>query len=241
MTCLVYLVATLPAARAVQWFFPARSSTTLTGVEGTLWHGHATQLNVNGTRLGRVTWNLRAQGLLRARLAYAIRIAGNHAQLAGHTALTATGAVIVSDIHGTLALPTAAAMLDLPLAPANLSGQLELDLHTVVFDNGRPKNVDGTVRLVHLGTNWPQPHALGSYFATFTTAHDKIEGRIHDINGPIKMRARVISHAGRYQMHGTLQPRARADTTVRHALRYIGRTDNNGTTHFSAVGELAQR
>lgn len=235
----LFLALTLPAAVLFDWVLPAQGSVTVVAPQGTPWHGHADQLRIDDAPIGRINWSVHPWALFTGQLDYDLRVRGEITELSAEAVLTPDGKVVVTDLRGPLPVSTAMQWMNLPLPPNSASGQLMLDLDRFVFAHRRPTAIVGRIGLAKLHALWPTRMRLGDYIATFTTNKDGIHGHARDTGGPIALDAKInVNNQGHYQTHGTLKARGNADPSLEQAIRFIGQTDQGGTTHFSFGGSL---
>jgi general secretion pathway protein N len=234
---LLFLALTLPAHLLLGWLLPANAPVRLGTPVGTPWHGQARQLQIGGSRLGRVSWHIHPWALFTGRLDYDLHVQGEMTRLDGEAALSPGGKIVVSNLRGPLALSAVLPWFQLPLPPNSATGRLVLDLDRFVFADRRPTTIRGRIKLNKLNALRPQPMPLGGYVATFSTNDSGIHGRARDTGGPIHLDATItIKKNGHYQARGTLTPRGDADAHLKQVLPFLGRTDDDGNTHFSFSG-----
>ncbi|HET7570058.1 MAG TPA: type II secretion system protein N [Gammaproteobacteria bacterium] len=235
---LFFLALTLPASMLFRWVLPANGPIAVVAPQGTPWHGQAHQLRVNGAVLGRVSWSVHPWALFTGKLDYDLRVHGAATELTGEAVLAPGGKIVVTNVHGPLDLTPALGWLHLPANSA--TGRITFDLDRFVMADNHPTALVGRITVDHLHAQWPQPMDLGGYVATFTTdANGIIHGRAHDSGGPIDLDATVtVSKNGQYQCRGTMTARGNAAPGLKQALGFLGRTDNNGATHFAFSGNL---
>ncbi len=200
---LVFLVATLPADRALA-LAPVLPGVAIGKVQGTLWHGKASRLVVRGVRIDDVRWRFRPWSLFAGRLEFGLR-----AQLDGKPLRTRAGMSFSSppwlrDVQASL--PAAELLYRLGVNRVEVGGDLVLRLDEVMFPPQGVPMFSGEVRWSPAEISAPLALSLGS--ATLTTEHDDTvtRGELVASGGALQVQADVVLEAsGAYRLDATVR------------------------------------
>jgi hypothetical protein len=141
-------------------------------------------------------------------------------------------------LHGfTAALPLDANLL--PMLPRGWLGQLQVDLASAQFTQGRPEGLAGTIAVQALRQVSP-PLQFGNYTLRFTTPPDaegRQRGELSDAGGPLAISGTVtLGKDGQYEIEGTAAGREGAPPDLVQVLELLGPPDSTGRRPFSVAG-----
>jgi len=231
---LVFAVVTFPASLALSWFAP--QNVRAYGASGTLWHGRAPVLVVEGVRLGAVEWDLHALSLLIARLDADVRLTRVDGYANARLSATPAGRVSFTDLDATL--PFAA--LPAGIAPPGWSGTLSLKLAHLSLEDAWPVDIEGTVDALNLNGPPGRPMNLGNYRITFApgqTSGETLTGALVDTGGPLQLTGTLQLKPDRsYVIEGMIATRPDAPPGIANTLQYLGPADSQGRRPFSLAG-----
>lgn len=234
---LVFAVVTLPASLVTSRLGSVGVNTA--GVEGTVWKGRAQVVQVAGSNLGSVSWNLHASALLTARLQADVQLARIDGFARGVVAVSPSGNVRLRNVAASLPLSA------LPAGglPRGWMGTLNLKLADVVVEKGWPTAVNGTVEVVDLVGPPRKPTNIGSYKLTFPDPSAKsaaeLAAVLADTAGPLQISGTLLLKPDRsYQIDGLIATRPTTPRDVADALQMLGPPDPQGRRPFSMAGTM---
>lgn len=159
---LLFLLLSLPA----RFIVPTLEKRGIrTGeVTGSLWHGQAQNLQVGVLNVGQVQWRWRFLPLFLGRLAADVDIRQPEGQLQGRLALSITGKVLLSNLHGALPLQSLVGSNGLP---GGWVARAELDMDELVLKDRWPVQAKGRITLRDFTGPASSPTHFGNYQLTF--------------------------------------------------------------------------
>lgn len=207
-----------------------------TGLQGTLWQGQASEVQIQGFNLGEVSWDMQPLSLFAGRLQSDVRIDREGMQGQGVIGV-GFNSVRVADarLDGSSEL----------LAPyltgygVNINGRFEADIRALQFNESGPQALDGDIvwrdaRLVN-----PTELQLGDVNVTLSQQGGAAIADLKNNGGELR-----VTGGGRLEQGWEYNARLRAEPTqttpkiVRDALPYIGQPDNRGGVTLSRQGTL---
>lgn len=233
-TLLVGLLINFPARVAYQWFAP--QELTLSGIDGSMWHGSAARGIVGGVYLTELSWRFRPRALLSGRLGFAIRSKPVAGLLDANVALGPAGSIVLSQLRGSVSLASFADLFPL----AGIDGDLRLDFDKLVIDKGIPVEAKGTIAVANLVSRYLSPAPLGDYEAEFRTSDDSILGSVAARSGVLELADATIrlTTTGEYQFTGKIAAKPGAPAALRQQVQYLGSPDERGFREFGFEGRL---
>lgn len=238
---LFFLVWRLPAAVAYDMAADSLGGKAqAVGIEGTLWHGTARQLQYQGRALGAVDWQLSPWGLLLGRLGGALRLTQGDAYLQVDGGLPLTGGeVTLASVEGRL--PFATLQPHLTMLPIPLDGVVSLKLEDIEFDAaGRPLQASGRIVWSQAGVLAPQRLQFGDLQLTLSNVEGGgIAGELKDGGGPLQLQATLSLGAdGAYRLEGRVKAAETAPAELRNSLGMLGSADSQGYHPINLSGTL---
>ncbi len=206
------LIAALPAA-VLTHFLPAR--VRLADLSGTIWHGAAGRLSIEGRDAGAIEWRLHPLGLLHGALQLDVHWVALGMSVDGATRID-RGGLEARGIRGGGPIGDLAR---LGLTPG-WSGTVKLSLASLETSLTRIDSITGDVRVSDLASTAIAGGAdLGGYRATFSAASaadGTLAARVDDTGGPLQLRAKVTidQSAHRGVISGTLAARPQAPAAL---------------------------
>ena len=232
-TLLIGLIVSFPARIAYQWFAP--DELQLSGIDGSVWRGSATQGSAGGIYIADLNWNFRPLALLTGELEFvsSSRLASGF--LDATIALGVGGSLTLSDVAGALTLDTLAAMLPL----AGIEGDVSMQFEELEIRNGLPVAATGTLNIANLVSRLLSPAPLGNYRAEFQTQDDGILGSVEAISGVLELGGTIRLNRDRsYQFVGKVAARPTAPANIAQQLQLLGSPDSRGMREFRIEGTL---
>jgi hypothetical protein len=217
---LAVLIVALPASLAGH-LLPARIQAT--DFSGSIWHGAAQKIIVNGTECGAAEWQLHPLALLRLRLGIDVHWVKGDFALAAHGNLGLRG-VELDSLSGGGALEELRSMTAL----AGWRGTVAVAIDHLSAGFNQLNALHGDINVADLRAASIADEAnLGAYVMHFDgpadDAHGLIEGQIRDTEGPLEVQA-VLALSPREHtssLTGTARERASAPAALRTALENL--------------------
>jgi general secretion pathway protein N len=223
------VLARLPAS----WVLPtAGANFRCTSVEGTLWSGYCSDLEVSGAAMGDLTWRLRPARLLLGKVAAHVDL--EHpptTSVQGDVEVGLGGAVVARNLTASLPLDPKL----LPGVPPTLTGSLHLDLALArVTRKGIVSSLDGRIEAHDIVDSSGYVTPLGNFAVTFSGG---TTGHVQDLGGPLAVDGQlVLTPQPGYDLSGYVTPRANAVPALVNALEFLGTPDAQGRRQFALSG-----
>lgn len=229
----VGLVVLFPARVAYHWFAP--DGVQMSGIAGTVWSGTAAECRAGDLYLANLTWEFRPLALFTGKAGFAISADPAAGFVEGVVALSPGGTVHVSDLRARLPI----AALEGLGALGEVDGMLEVDLESLVLDDGLPVRGLGTIEVANLVARQLSRTPLGNYRARISTVEGVVRADVEDVSGMLDLAGTIELREDRsYLLAGQVAPTASAPATVVQQLSYLGSPDANGMRSFRVEGEL---
>src|SRR5688572_6224518 len=166
------------------------------GVSGSIWNGKAQVLQISGTNVGSVEWDLHVLPLFTLHLNADVKVSRVDGFAATELSVGPGGKVTLEGL--TASLPLGA--LNHPQL-TGWAGQLDARFTRLTLENGWPSAVDGPLDAVDVTGPPRRPANVGSYRVVFDPAAstaELLQGAISDGgNGPLQINGTVRLKAGR--------------------------------------------
>ncbi|MFM7799737.1 MAG: type II secretion system protein N, partial [Planctomycetota bacterium] len=203
---------------------------------GTLWRGRCADLRHGDTRLGAVSWTLRALPLVTGRVAADVAWSAIDSRVSARVDARLSGRASLRDLRGDIDVITLRA---LPLWPPSLiadwppgEGRIRLDLSKLDLDGQRLAGIVGTIDADDLVSVGRERWLLGEYRLAWRDGPQPV-GELTDRGGPIELKAtlRPIAEApsappgGAWTLTGSVRAR---DAAWRSRLMVFGPADTAG-------------
>lgn len=230
---LVVLLTTFPARIAYHWFAPPEI--ILTGVAGSIWNGAAAAGLVAGTYLRNLAWSVQAKSLLSGKLGFKLSAQPAAGQINGNITLGLNNALTLTDLTGTLPLD----LVHQVLQQEGIRGDLSLNFAKMVFENGLPVDVIGSVSVANFFDPGLSANKIGDFRVEFKSENGNITGRIDDVSGILDVEGAITLSPNRnYSIIGNVAARPNAPPSVNQRLQYLGTADERGFRPFRFEGAL---
>jgi hypothetical protein len=210
----------LPASLILRALPPGVAAEDLSG---SIWHGSAGRVTVNGRSAGAFEWRLHPSALLRLALAADLHWVRGASEVDAAAVLD-SHSVRLSGVKGGGTIEDAA---DLPQL-AGWRGGWALELPAVSADEGRFTSAVGDIRVSDLSSNRIADGAnLGNYVLHFDPGSgdpgSAISGTLSDSGGPLELRGSVTISAAerRGTLSGTVMERANAPPALHDELNKL--------------------
>lgn len=232
---LVFLGATFPAQYVADHVAKKLPALQLSGVEGNLFSGSATQVSYQGNPLGALDWHFDWWAPLTLSFGYRIDLHAEDRDLRGRVDF-GFNRVVLKELEGRI--PVSAFGSLLPLPPNSLDGALSPHLGQVTLKGGHLVSAEGELDLDEATLKWPTSATLGSFRMQLVPAADGVRAELADVASPFKLNAALsLTAAGAYHLSGTLGARDSGDTATRNLLAGLGKPDSTGQYPFDFNGQ----
>ena len=224
------LVARMPAS----WVIPTHSAQgACSSVEGSLWSGTCSGLNIGRTAVGDVTWELHPLRLLLGKLAAHVSLAHGAADANADIEVGFGGRFTAHNLLADLPLDPKL----IPSVPPQLSGRAHLDLALVQIQHEVITQLQGRIEAHDLEDRSGMATALGSYVVTFPGGSGEPLGKLRDLDGPIALEGTLrLTRQGGFELEGLIAPRPGAPPELVNNIRFFGSPDASGRRPFSISG-----
>ncbi len=214
----------------------------LRGISGTLWHGQARSIRVQGLELRDTDWEIAPLSLLLGRLGMDFRSKLPGGFASGHLTLSIGGVLSISNLELAAAINPLAALAGMPAAAGDLSARFE---HLEVAD-GWFRSAVGIVRAGNyplLPATASKPAVTAGFEVVFDTdelADDRVlRGLVQDLDGPFEVSAELIlTPPANYELNGRIAARPGTPARLSQALQLLGPASPQGGYEFSLAGSL---
>ncbi|MBT8080764.1 MAG: type II secretion system protein N [Gammaproteobacteria bacterium] len=230
----VAAVALFPARTAYNWLKPP--GLQLGGVSGTIWNGTAAEGLASGMYMRDISWQLKPLSVFTGKLAFATRFDPAAGFMDADVAVSPAGTVYLSDIAGTIPVN----LLHASVPPLRgMQGNLNLQLTSVVLEDGFPTKVDGTVSLSGLSAAALSPSPIGNYEANFTSDERGVRGIVRDVGGVLAVTGELqLTPQRAYSLIGQVGLRPDTPATLSRQIEMLGSADAQGMREFRIEGQL---
>lgn len=228
---LIFLLATVPAARVYPLLQTRLAPLTLYGLEGTLWQGYARSADIGAYRVGPFSWEVHTAKLLLGRVEAQVSFRGNGEGEAVITRMLG-GELRVRAVNANVPVAETAAWLP-PLVVGG-GGQLMIQQADMTLQGGRIGAAHGSLIWREGVTPAPLLAPLGDLALKLDTRNKVIHGTLLDKGGPVQAQGVLTLKAdGNYQFSGALSAR---DAALAPALQTLGSAGADGKITLSYQG-----
>ncbi len=234
---IIFLAATVPAARAYPLLKASIAPLALYDLDGTLWSGRARTADLGAYRLGALSWQAHPWKLLLGRVEFAWTAAKDTAQGSGVAARSLTGKFHLSETNASVPVAELSALL--PFLPLKPEGVLRIKLRKMQIDDNIIVAADGILDWENAVFVTPQPVKLGSLALTLATEDSGVKGTLLDKGGALQAQGVLrLKPDGSYQFTGTLASRDPGQPQIQQSLAFLGRPLPDGKVAVSWSGML---
>ncbi|MBM7071116.1 type II secretion system protein N [Shewanella sp. 202IG2-18] len=235
----VFLVVLIPA-KVVMTFIPLPSNVKVANIDGSLWQGRASSIQVMGKAFDQVHWNLNPWALLIGKVSADITVGSKATSFntKGHISYSFSGAQIENLNLGTNA--------DFILAgqrlPFGTKASGDITLHINEFVQGAPmcEALAGKVLLHHVNVNnqfgvFP----LGDLAFGLSCEQGEAVLTAKESDNQLGVSGTVsIGENNRYKVAAKLKPTKNLPEMIRNNLQYLGQPDSQGYYQINYQGRL---
>jgi hypothetical protein len=229
------LVARLPAS----WVIRTGGANALcASVDGSLWSGSCTGMNIAHNPIGDVSWELHPARLFLLQLAARASAVHGAAQASADVVLSFGGRITAHNLVADLPLDPAM----IPGLPATLRGQAHFDLPLARMEHGIITQLQGRIDIHDLvDHSGGEATALGSYRIEFPAAPsgDEPVGKLRDLDGPLAVQGTMrLTRQPGFDLQGDVTARPGAPPALINNIRFLGSPDALGRRPFGISGTL---
>ena len=236
---LIYFFALLlnfPAHIAWQ-FIPKSSlqSVRTQTLEGTIWTGKISGLNISGMDLGQLTWNLNPLSLLFGQLEMDARLNGSNKELQGQFIFDTDGSIHAQSVNGTLQ----ATELSPFTLPVSLQGALILKIKTLQFQPGKKLSIEGELRWNDASIDMVQTVELGKLHALIQPTPTGIVLKVKNSDSALAVDGTInLDMNGLYQTNLGLFNRDPKRQDITMIVEMIGQPNATGRVYLRQRGKV---
>ena len=231
LTLILGLLALFPARVAFHWF--ATPQISISGIQGTAWHGSAGEASFGGIYVRNLSWQIKPLHLLTGELTY--RIVG-----------TPPAGFFESDIGvsfgGGITLGSLTAALPLGMFAFSgefrgLEGDASLQFSHIELREGMPVMADGTLQVANLVVPQAGRDALGGYKAEFFTQDKGIVASIEDTDGVVDFAGSLqINNDRTFAFVGQVVAKPETPANILQKMRLLPPADDRGQHELRLEG-----
>jgi general secretion pathway protein N len=229
----VFLLASFPARVAYRWFAPANLQ--ISGLEGSIWNGSASEMSVFGIDLLSPGWRMKPHYVVLGKLAYSIEGSAGSGFINTDVAVSFGGTVTMTDLTGSLPLHFLEKTVSLP----GLAGNATLRFKRLQFVDGLPVAADGFVEVLDLMIPVIHQSSIGGYRVEFFTQQDEVVASVEDTDGVVDLAGSLRIAADRsYRFLGRVASKPETPDNMRQQMRLLGSVDARGQYELRLEGQL---
>jgi general secretion pathway protein N len=233
LTFVAAFVIRFPARIAYNWLAPP--ALQLSGIEGTIWSGSATEASVSGLYFRDLKLRLRPLRLFTGKLAASIEASPSSGFLQADVAAGIGGDITLGDVNASLPLRDFAALAGTP----GLSGSASIQFVRLRLRDGLPIAADGTLAVADLVAPMVDASPIGSYRAEFFTEDGAVVASVEDVSGMFDLAGSLTISADRnYQFLGKVAATESTPEKLRRQLRFLGLPNDRGQHDLRLEGQL---
>ncbi len=202
---------------------------------GNLWSGSTDSLRVNNVDIGSVKWTIQPTCFLLFKLC--AQINQNHEQVTSQFEVTVRNKIVLKNIQAS----GDAAMLSLLFKNYGITstGNFAANVEKAAFNGQRLESIDGNVKFNSLVLNGVIRISMGDVRSEFHTTADHTQIDIENDNGHVDLTGFVQLYTDmRYQLDMHLRQNANTDQTIADGMRYLGKTQPDGSVRMQQQGQL---
>ena len=233
LTFVAAFVVMFPARVAYDWFAP--QSVRVSGLEGSVWSGSATEATVAGFYLRDLKWRLRPLLLFTGKLAARVEASPASGFLEADVAVGVGGDVTFANVTGSVPLSAFAAIAGMP----GLDGEASIEFQELRIRDGLPVVADGTLAVSGLVAPVVDATSIGGYRAEFFTDDNAVVASVEDVNGVFDLAGSLTVSADRnYVFIGKVAATEETSEKLQKQLRYLGSPNDRDQHDIRLEGQL---
>ena len=233
VTFVIGLVAMFPARVAYSWFAPP--GIALSGIDGTVWNGHAAAGMAGGLYLTDLDWSMRPGELLGGKIGYSVEADASSGFMKTNIALGAGGSASLSDLSASLPLESLQQFVSMP----GLSGALSLRFERLELENGLPVAANGTAEIANLRAPLVHRDPIGGFRAEFFTQETGVVASVEDTQAMVDIAGSLTIASDRtYQFVGKVAATDSTPDRLREQMKFLGSPNDRGQFDMRLEGQL---
>lgn len=245
ITLLAYLLSLIyliPAKMVYQYFKGSvPNEIVLDGVKGELWSGTVEKFSYQGSKIGRLQWELQPMRILIGELSFKTLLQSHSGHLQGEIALSYQQKIVMKGVSGNMPVDEITQLF--PFIPLMLKGIITIDIDRVVADiYGRLLDAKGELLWHQAKMISPASADLGSIVLTIQpdSKSQGLDALLNGSQGDILLngKANLNTLSGAFQWSGHINPEPAAQRRLQGVLRMLGRPNRQGEYPFQGSGKL---
>lgn len=231
VTVVVGLIAMFPAR--VAYRLMSTPLVSMSGIQGTIWSGIASEFSTNGVYLRDLSWEMQPSQLFTGKALYAISGTPVSGFLDGEIAVGLGGKVTLGELTASIPLQMIERAANVP----GLRGNASLKFERLELVDGRPAAMDGTIDVANLVVPMLARGSLGGYSAEFFTQNNGIVASVEDTDGVVDLAGSIhLNHDGSWQFLGQVKPKPNTPEGLRNQLRFLPGTGDGDQRELRLEG-----
>ncbi|MDN5925105.1 MAG: type II secretion system protein N [Xanthomonadales bacterium] len=233
----IVVVWTLPAQMAWRMLAPKVSTLQLSGLSGSIWHGHAEQVSVAGAPIGALDWHLRVAPLLRGELHADTTLAGGPMTAKGEVWRDRDGRIESHAMQVQVPAQQIQSALDLP--SLQLLGHFDIFIDQAVIKGVWFEQLKASARWRDAGVSGAAQSRFGDVLGEFgLDANKHVLGTIHDSGkGPLLVQGTFKASPIGYDLIAHLRARDPNNLDLQEVLMYLGQRQPDGSVVLRSSGQ----
>jgi general secretion pathway protein N len=233
VTLVLGLTILFPARVAVHWFLP--DVVTLTGIQGTVWSGTASEASVSGIYCRDIHWHMKPSRLFAGEISYRASATLVSGFVESDVGVGLSGMLTLTNLTAALPLNSLAGVSGLP----GLQGNASLTFERLVFDGDLAIAADGNLQIANLIVPIISRESLGGYKAEFFTQNNGVIASVEDTEAPIDLAGSFQLNSDRsYQFTGQVVARPETPQSLREQMRFLPPANERGQQEIRLEGVL---
>lgn len=234
---LAFLIINVPAG--VLFSQLSKHGVQATAINGTLWHGQATNVQAGVLKLGNAEWQLRFLPLLGGKLAADVKLTPPKGFAQGRVSVSLAGVVRFTNLAASLPIESIVGEGGLP---GGWVGTAQAKLDELVLKDNWPIAAKGTVDVVDLTGPTNEANNIGAYRLNFAgdTKNTELIGTLQDMPGAaIGVTGTLKLATGHnYELDTLVAARPNTPQSISQGMQILGTPDAQGRRPFTVSGTL---
>lgn len=232
----VVVVWTLPAQMAWHMFGSRNATVQLSGISGSVWHGHANQVRASGAALGALDWQLQLAPLLHGQMRASTRLSGGPIQARGEVWRDHDGRVEIHAMHLDVPAQELQTMVDMP--QLRLRGSVDGFIDHAVIKGVWFEALKASARWKDAGVSGSAQARFGDVLTDFHLDGARhVIGVIHDTGkGPLAVQGKFDATLVSYTLVVHLRARDPDNLNLQEALMHLGQRQPDGSVVMRVSG-----
>ncbi|HEX5638150.1 MAG TPA: type II secretion system protein N [Gammaproteobacteria bacterium] len=235
-----FLIAGIPASRVLHYLQQSGSvPATITGVEGSIWNGHADVFLIPGQpKLENINWSINPFALMIARLSAHVEAEVHKQTITGHVSRNfLNGNVFASDVTTKLPASTLQKIIDMPFG--ELGGDVEIFLDQVNWQKDMVPLIEARIYWQHAKLTLAQTIDMGQVNITvLPNDANQTNVTLSNTAGDLTMNGEATIGTDRsYSLSLTMKPKD-ATGDVAQSLNLFAQRQADGLYRFKQNGNL---